>query len=86
LKQKKEHANTNDIMERKVAASAKKYEEVAQARAKENRRHDVSEEKYRNLESKYTALQHDMEVLTMKMEEEKALEAEAFNIRHTEQR
>jgi hypothetical protein len=59
-------------MERKAAASHKKCQ--------------VIEEKYRNLKSKYTALQHDMEVLVMKMEEEKTLEAEAFNIRHTEQR
>ncbi len=53
---------------------------------KVKRRHEASEEKYNTLERKYTALQHDMEVLTMKMEEEKTLEADAFNIRHTEQR
>ncbi len=86
MKQTKEHENTNDIMERKAAAVQKKYEEAVQARTKDKRRQDVSEEKYRNLESKYTALQHDMEVLTMKMEEEKALEADEFNIRHTGQR
>jgi hypothetical protein len=73
-------------MERKAAASHKKYEDASQARGKEKRRHEVIEEKYRNLESKYTALQHDMDVLLMKMEEEKTLEADAFNIRHTEQR
>ena len=58
-------------MERKASASQKKYKEAAQDS---------------NLESKYIALEHDMEALTMKMEEEKALEAEAFNIRHTDQR
>ena len=84
---KKEHENTNDIMERKAAASQKKYEEATQERAKEKRRHEARKEKYKLLERKYTALQHDMEVLTMKMEEEETtLEADAFNIRHTEQR
>ncbi len=73
-------------MERKASASQKKYKEAAKARVKEQRRHEVSEEKYSNLESKYIALEHDMEALTMKMEEEKELEAEAFNIRHTDQR
>jgi hypothetical protein len=73
-------------MERKASASQKKYKEAMQARVKEKRRHELSEEKYSNLESKYIALEHDMEALTMKMEEEKALEAEAFNIRHTDQR
>ncbi len=74
-------------MERKAAASQKKYEEAAKGRAKEKRRHEARKEKYKLLERKYTALQHDMEVLTMKMEEEETtLEADAFNIRHTEQR
>ncbi len=86
MKQKQEHENTNDIMERKAAAAQTKYEEAVQARTKDKRRQDAMEEKYRNLESKYTALQHDMEMLTMKMEEEKALEADEFNIRHTGQR
>ncbi len=73
-------------MERKAAASQKRYDEAAQARAKEKRRHEGSDDRYRLLEGKYTTLQHDMEVLTMKMEEEKALQADAFGIRHTEQR
>jgi hypothetical protein len=73
-------------MERKAAASQKRYDEAAQARANEKRRHEGSDDRYRLLEGQYTALQHDMEVLTMKMGEEKALQADAFDIRHTEQR
>jgi hypothetical protein len=67
-------------MERKAAASQKRYDEVAQARANEKRRHEGSDDRYRLLQGQYTALQHDMEVLTMKMEEEKALQADAFNL------
>jgi hypothetical protein len=85
-KQKKEHENINDIMERKAEASQKRYDGVAQARANEKWRHEWSDDWYRKLESKYAALQHDMEVLTMKMEEQKAFEEDAFDIRHTEQR
>ena len=63
---------------------------MAQALANEKRRHEMAQardnEKRTLLDGQYTALQHDMEMLTMKMEEEKALEADEFNIRHTGQR
>ena len=77
-------------MERKAAASRKKYDVMAQALANEKRRHETAQgrdnEKRTLLDGQYTALQHDMEVLTLKMEEEKALQTDAFNIRHSEQR
>ncbi len=73
-------------MERKAAASRKRYDELAQARANEKRRHEGSVDRFTLLDGQYSALQHDMEVLTLKMEEEKALQTDAFDIRHSEQR
>ncbi len=77
-------------MERKAAASRKRYDVMTQALANEKRRHEMAQardnEKRTLLDGQYTALQHDMEVLTLKMEEEKALQTDAFNIRHSQQR
>ena len=73
-------------MEKKAAAAQTKYDELVLARAKEKRMHDGSDERYKKLSQKYSALQQDMQVLTLKMEEQEALVADAFDIRHAKQR
>jgi len=85
-RQKKEHEDTNDIMEKKATAIQTKYDELVLARTKEKRVHEGSDERYKKLGQKYRALQQDMQSLTLKMEEQEALEAEAFDIRHAKER
>jgi hypothetical protein len=41
-------------MKRKAAASQKRYDEAAQARANDKRRHEGSDDRFRKLERKYT--------------------------------
>jgi hypothetical protein len=84
--QKKEHEDTNEIMEKKTAALQTKYDELVLAQAKEKRMPEGSDERYKKLGQKYSALEHDMQVLTLKMEVQQALEADAFDIRHAKQR
>jgi hypothetical protein len=83
-RQKKEHEDTNDIMEKKAAAVQTKYDELVLARAKEKRMHKGSDERYKKLGQKYSALEQDMQVLTL--EEQEALVSDTFDVRHTNQR
>jgi hypothetical protein len=73
-------------MEKKAAALQTKYDELVLARTKEKRMHEGSDERYKKLGQKYSALEQDLQVLTLKMEEHEALEADASDIRHAKQR
>ena len=71
-------------MKKKAATAQNKYDELVLARGKEKRMHEGSDERYKKLEQKYSALEEDMQVLTLKLEEDKA--SDAFDIRHTKLR
>ena len=73
-------------MKKEAATAQNKYDELVLARGKEKRMHEGSDERYKKLEQKYSALEQDMQVLTLEMEEQKALASDAFDIRHTQLR
>ena len=89
-KQKKDQANTNDIMEKTARAlqevNVELQQQLARNVANEKRRNENSEQRLGKLQEKYDAVVIDMEGLTVKMEEQLEWEKEAFQIRHTDQR
>ena len=89
-KQKKDQANTNDIMEKKAGALQEANVELQQQLARnvaiDKRRHENSEQRLCKLQEQYNAVVIDMEGLTVKMEEQLEWEKEAFQIRHTDRR
>jgi hypothetical protein len=89
-KQKKDQANSNDIIEKKAGALQEANDELQQQLARnvanDKRRHEKSEQRLGKLQEKFNAVVIDMEGLTAKIEEQLEWEKEAFQIRHTDQR
>ena len=81
-KQKKEQANTNEIMER----NATTLKEANNDRANAERRLEYSKQRYGKLDEKYKKLWHDLEDMTTRFEEKIAAEDCMVQIRHTQQR
>jgi hypothetical protein len=73
-KQKKNQANSNDIIEKKAGALQEANDELQQQLARnvanDKRRHEKSEQRLGKLQEKFNAVVIDMEGLTVKMEEQ----------------
>ena len=89
-KLKKDQANTNDIMEKKIAAldatNVELQEQLKRQMANAKRREENSDLRYSKLQEKLDGVVTDMEALLVKMEDLREWEKEAFQIRHTDQR